>query len=307
MTRKVILDLDPGIDDAVGLALALVAEQTDVIAVTATAGKVGPELATRNVQALVEQLDPPRWPRIGAAPTDVQTAADTRNLHGEDGLGDCCFEVSVLHNRHPSEKLICDTARAYPGDVTLIALGPLTNVARTFHRDAEVASMLRSVIVAGGTFAAAGDVTAAAEFNVFRDREAARMVFHSEANVTVVPLDVSRELALTYAQVGQICDSRSQTSRVLGQLLPFALRAHRQHLGLESIDLHDVAGVVMALHPELFGVTDAHVEVETAGDVAIGSTVFDRRPNASEKPNVAVATAVDREGMLDCVLRCLGT
>src|SRR4051812_7858932 len=126
MPRKVILDVDPGINDAVALALALFDPRLEVLAVTAVAGDVSAEQATRNVQAIIEQLDPPRLPRIGAAVEPEQAApVDGRHLNGADGLGNSNFAVAELHQRHLSEKVIADEIRAAPDSVTVIALGPL--------------------------------------------------------------------------------------------------------------------------------------------------------------------------------------
>lgn len=129
MTRKVIIDCDPGIDDAVALSMALFDPRLDVVAVTAVAGNVAADQASRNVQAIIEQLDPPRYPRLGAATAaDVSPATDARYVHGDDGLGNAGFAVSRLQHQHPSEKVICDALRSDPNQVSLICLGPLTNV-----------------------------------------------------------------------------------------------------------------------------------------------------------------------------------
>ena len=123
MACKVILDVDPGIGDAVAMCMALFDPRLEVLAVTAVAGNVAAEQATRNVQAIIEQLDPPRWPRIGAArEPDRGRSVDSRHLYGEDGLGNACFQVAELHNRHESDKVICDEVRAARDQVTIIAV-----------------------------------------------------------------------------------------------------------------------------------------------------------------------------------------
>src|SRR5687767_7755754 len=128
MPRKVIIDCDPGIDDAVALTLALFDPRLEVVAVTAVAGNVPAERATLNVQAIIERLDPPRYPRLGAATAAEDVPyIDCRHLHGADGLGGSNFAVSQLARQHPAEKLISDEIRAAPGEVTILCLGPLTN------------------------------------------------------------------------------------------------------------------------------------------------------------------------------------
>src|SRR5262245_14418900 len=139
--KKVILDVDPGIDDAIALCLALFDPQVEVVAVTSAGGNVPAEQATRNVQAIIEQLDPPRWPRIGAG-ADPENGLPGRSTHlcGTDGLGNGGFEVAELHHRHPSEKVICDEAHAAPEQITLVALAPLTNLCRALQRNAALPS-----------------------------------------------------------------------------------------------------------------------------------------------------------------------
>src|SRR6185503_9221040 len=129
MPRKVIIDCDPGIDDAVALTMALFDPRLEVVAVTAVAGNAPAERATLNVQAIIEQLDPPRFPRVGTATALENVASpNARHIHGDDGLGNAGFQVSQLARQHPSEKLICDEVRAAPGEVTILCLGPLTNI-----------------------------------------------------------------------------------------------------------------------------------------------------------------------------------
>src|SRR5579871_3994887 len=164
MPRKVILDVDAGIDDALAVALALFDTRLDVLAITATGGSVRPEQATLNIQALVEQLDPPRLPRLGAALLDTPLAEDARQLHGADGLGNANFPVAALHNMHPADKVLCDEVRAAPEEITIIATGPLTNIARAMRRDPTFPSLVGRLIIVGGTLTGPGNVTPAAEF-----------------------------------------------------------------------------------------------------------------------------------------------
>src|SRR5688572_5490247 len=140
MARKVIIDCDPGIDDALALTLALFDPRLEVVAITAVAGNVAAERATMNVQAIVERLDPPRYPRLGIATAAGDAPyVDARHLHGPEGLGPVELLVSKLARQHTAEKLISDEVRAAPGDITIICLGPLTNIARALAREPELA------------------------------------------------------------------------------------------------------------------------------------------------------------------------
>ena len=304
MAKKILLDVDPGIDDAVALCLALFDPQLEVVAVTAVGGNVGPEQATRNVQAVIEQLDPPRWPRIGVA-TMPEMGLPTRDvqLHGADGLGNANFQVSELQHRHPSEKVICDEIRAAPGELTIVALGPQTNLARAFARDPGVVELLGQIVMMGGTLRGAGNATPAAEFNVYCDPEAARAVFRSAATKTLVPIDVTSEVTFGYDLLDQLPDEDTRAGRFLRRVLPFLFRSYRQELGYESIRLNDATALAAALHPEWFDVELAAADVELSGELTTGATVFDRRRNRQWRTNLAVATKVDVAAARDYILR----
>lgn len=307
MARKVVLDVDPGIDDAVAVTMALFDERLDVEAITAVAGNVGAEQASRNVQAIIEQLDPPRWPRIGvASDPDTPPSTDTRHLFGADGLGNANFQVAELHHRHPSEKVIAEVVRSSPDPVTLIALGPLTNVARAFQRDPELPTLLGELVIMGGSLSSVGNVTPAAEFNIFCDPLAARAVLRSPATITLIPLDVTNQVLAGYDFLNQLPDDSTRAGRFLRTIVPHAFRSHHQALGLEGIHLHDAVALVSVLHPELFTRESMACDVEIAGELTTGATVFDRRPPSPKwRRNVNVATTVDAAAVKDCILRCL--
>jgi purine nucleosidase len=306
ITRKVIFDADPGIDDAVALTIAMFEPALEVLAVTAVAGTVSPEQATRNVQATIEQLDPPKWPRIGAASApDDGLPATARQLYGPDGLGNANFQVAELAHRHSAEKVICDEVRAAPEQVTIVTFGPLTNIARAFARDPSLSAIVSQVVIAGGTYTAAGDATPAAEFNIYADPPAARAVFRASTTKTIVPLDVSRQVALSFELLKELPDESSRAGRFLRRILPHLFRAYRQDLGMEEIHLHSCVALMAALHPELFEIEMAAAEVETAGEITTGATVFDRRHMPEWRPNVGVAKSVDGLAVKDCILRGL--
>jgi inosine-uridine nucleoside N-ribohydrolase len=306
MPRKVILDVDPGIDDAVAIAMALFDPRLEVVAITAVAGNVSAEQATRNVQALVEQLDPPRWPRIGAAVEPERSpAVDCRELFGSDGLGNAQFQVAELHHQHVSEKVLADEIRAAPDAVTIVALGPLTNIAQLLRRDPSLAGQIGHLVIMGGTLKAPGNVTPAAEFNIYCDPQAAREVFRSRTTKTLVPLDVTSQVLLTYNHLDQLPDESSKVGRLLRRILPFTFRTHRQLLGLEGIHLHDAVALLAAISPELFTTQRLAGDVETTGELTSGATVFDRRGAPQWRANMDVAVEIDAAAVTDSIMRSL--
>jgi len=305
MARKVILDVDPGIDDALAVVLALFDPELDVVAVTATGGNVSPQQATLNVQTIVELLDPPRLPRLGAA-TSETPADDGRLLHGADGLGNANFPVAVLHNMHPADKVLCDEVRTAPEEITIISSGPLTNIARALQRDSNFAATVGRLIMVGGAVDGPGNITPGAEFNIYSDPLSARTVFRSRMTKTLLPLDVTGQLVMTFDWLDLLPSESTRVGALLRRILPFAFRAHRQALGLEGIYINDALGVVAAAHPELFETREMAGDVETQGELTAGATVFDRRQVRQWRPNVDVAVSMDVAAVKDCILRTLG-
>lgn len=306
MPRKVIIDCDPGIDDAVALTLALFDPRLEVVAVSAVAGNVPAERATLNVQAIIERLDPPRYPRLGAA-----TAAedipyiDCRHLHGPDGLGGIGLAVSQLARQHPAEKLISDEIRAAAGEVTVICLGPLTNIARALQREPDLVNHIGRLIIRGGSVKGVGNATPCAEFNIYADPVSARAVFRSPTTKTLIPLDVTDQVVWTLDLLEKLPPEQTRAGKLLRSTIPYLFRTHRQHLGLESIRLPDTVAIVAALHPELFKTEELVADVETAGEITTGATIFDRRPNCPHHAGIEVALEIDAAAVADCVVRGL--
>jgi inosine-uridine nucleoside N-ribohydrolase len=306
MARKVIIDCDPGIDDAVALCLALTDPNLEVLALTAVEGCVEADQVTRNLHCLLEQIDPKRHPRIGSATApEYGSNIHGRHIHGQDGLGDCGLVAPDLHHKHPSEKVICDMLRSAPGEVTIIALGPLTNIARVLQRDPEMESMIHRIILMGGSLNGIGNVTAAAEFNIHHDPISARTVFQSSVTKTVVPLDITRQVTFGLEEIDQLPDDKSPIGSLLRQLLPSLFRAYRQQIGLESVNLNDAVALLAATHSDLFETQEMEGMVETAGEITRGVTVFDRRPGSLSRSDMEVAVKIDAAAARETIMKGL--
>ncbi|NBW97458.1 MAG: nucleoside hydrolase [Planctomycetia bacterium] len=305
MPRKVILDVDPGIDDAVAVAMALFDPRLEVLAVTASGGNVAPEQATANLQALVGILDPPRLPRLGAAPTDTSWPAKPFNMHGADGLGGIDLPRARLHGGHASEKVIWETFHAHPREVTFVALAPLTNLSRVLARDPAIVEVVGEVVVAGGTAHGVGNATPAVDFNFYCDPQAARHVVREPMAKTLVPLDTTGHVTFGFDLLEQLPRESSRAGAILRAMLPHAFRAHRQLLGSEGISLHDVVALVAVTNPELFERSTVAADVETGGELTAGMLVVDRRTVRQWRPNLDLLTACDTAAVKDCILRGL--
>ena len=305
LQRKVILDMDPGFGDALALALALASPEVEVVAVTATGGNVTPRDASRNVQAIIEYLDPARRPRIGQALEDQILRTDARQLNGPDGLCGANLDVVELVNQHPALKVLGEEIRRAPYDVTVIATGPLTNIASLLLAEPDIASLIGHLIIAGGTVAKTGNATAAAEFNFYCDAEAARNVLRSPVTKTLIPLDVSGQLVLGFEFLELVKQSKSRTASLLERILPGAYRMSRQWLGVEGIHIYDVMAVIAAIRPNLFTTTGMYGDVETVGELTQGACVVDRRPTSTERPNMDVAIEIETSAVEAYLYRLL--
>jgi purine nucleosidase len=215
------------------------------------------------------------------------------------------FAAAKRHHQHSSVKVICDEVRSSPGDVTIVATGPLTNIAAALQQQPDLAHLIRHLIMIGGTLGGPGNVTAAAEFNIYCDAEAARSVFHSAVTKTLIPIDVSSRVVLSFDLLEKIPNGDSRTGKLLRRILPGAFRVHRQHLGVEGIHLHDSVALIAALEPDLFTTERMYGDVETEGTLTYGATVFDRRRNPDSRPNMDVAVDMDANAVTDHIVRRL--
>lgn len=311
MPRKLIIDADTGIGDALAVMLALCDPEIELLAVTATGGMVSGEQATRNLLALVSLIDPPRWPRFGISdgPVAAWTEIDIPGphaFHGPRGLGDFPDLSVDFHQKHDSAKVMIDLVRAHPNEITLLTLGPLTNVYRAAELSPTFLSELRGLVIQGGAYACPGDVTPMAEFNMLADPEAARYVLRQPCTKTLVPLDVTRRLELTFEQYQRLNPGpETRLGQALVWTLPFAMRAARQHLGQESVMLHESAALSAITCPDLFERESGAVDVELHGRLTRGMTVFDRRGISRWQHNIDVLTSIEGQGALDYCLRVL--
>jgi inosine-uridine nucleoside N-ribohydrolase len=291
MSQKVVLVSDPGIDGAFAVALALFDPELEVLGLAATAGNVSAKQATQNAHILIEQLDPPRWPRLGAAPM-VEYEIDGTRLHGSTGLGNTPFPCAPLHHVPPSEKLVVDLLRAQPREVSVVCMGPCTVLARALDLYPELPSLARKFVILGGSLNEPGNAGPVSEFHFACDPEAARKVLHSGATIELIPLDVMRKVLLSPTDLLNLPQS-SKACKFLAQIVPFGLAASCNMFGVESFPMMDALGIMAVAIPDAVRCKSMHVDVETRGELTRGMSVFDQRPWEPMTPNVDVATEIN--------------
>jgi inosine-uridine nucleoside N-ribohydrolase len=304
MGRKVIVVADPGIDGAFAIALALQDPELDVLGLAATAGNIDADQATRNVQIVVEQIDPPRWPRLGAA-LPVEYDTDGTRLHGPGGLGGAEFPCAQLHHLHPSDKLLTDLVRQNPKEVTLINLGPLTVLARAIDRDPEFPALVQRLVCLGGTWHEPGNASAVAEFHFYCDPSAARQVLRCGAPLLLIPLDVTRKVLFSPTDLLELPAPEAKTCRFLRQIVPYGIGATSNLYGIEGFYPMDVLGLVPLALPGAISTRPMVVDVETRGELTRGMSVVDTRLNRTASPNVELAVGVDVDAVRGYMNRIL--
>ena len=293
MPKKILLDTDPGVVDAVALCMAMFDPTVEIVALTSVGGNTSAAQAAKNLQAIVDFLDPPRLPRLGMGNTpDDGLPVDARHVYGIDGLGGTPLPVAELLTPHPAEKVICDAVRSDPDNVMVICLGPLTNIARAFVRDPELPQLIRHLYISGGSVSAVGNVSPCAEFNIFADPAAAHTVFHARCTKTLVPLDATNPILFTPAHLEQLPDEKGRLGALLRSMLSPALHAYHECYGLKGIHIHDLITYLAATNPSWTETREMSGDVELDGTLTRGMTVFDQRNQPVWSNNMDVVVRV---------------
>ncbi|HSL56532.1 MAG TPA: nucleoside hydrolase [Acidimicrobiales bacterium] len=307
--RRIVIDTDPGIDDATAIAVALASPELDVVGLTSVFGNHDVEVTTANAQRVLDQLGQPDRPVVrGAARPLVRPFHGPATIvHGADGLGDAGFPPPSrppLAGRQAAEWIV-RTVLDRPGEVTLVALGPLTNLALALHLEPGIVDAVAEVVVMGGAAFVSGNVTPTAEANIWNDPEAAELVLAAGWPLTLVGLDVTEQLFADTAWLRSLDDEPAPGARLTALTAPCYERYHARADGLAGIHCHDVATIAWLLDPGAFAVEPRPVRVVTDG-FAAGQTVVPSRRGADAadwdaRPTVQVALGVDAPRVLDLV------
>ena len=291
MATKIILDCDPGIDDALAIAFAHGHPGIELVGITSVAGNVGLAKTTANALAVCEFIGAAGTPvTAGCDGPLVRPAIDAREVHGDSGLGGARLPAPA-RGPAPGHAIdyIIDTIGAAPGEITLVATGPLTNIALAVKREPRLAGWVRDFAIMGGS-SGRGNVTPAAEYNIWADPEAAAAVFRADWTVTMLGLDVTLRTGATAAV--------RQRMRDLGRLgTELLLPALEQYMSVSEPGgppVHDVCAVAWVAQPDVFGLAPARVQVETVGQLTAGMTVTDFEvAGLADGGNARVATHID--------------
>ena len=306
--RRLIIDTDPGIDDAMAIAVALASPEFEVVALSTVFGNHHVEVTTANAQRVLDYLGSPHVPvvRGAARPLVHPPNPPATFVHGNDGLGDIELPPPSrppIANRLAAE-FIVRTALDRPGTLTLATIGPLTNLALALRLEPALVDALAQVVVMGGAALVPGNVTSSAEANVWNDPEAAEIVFGSGLDITMIGLDVTHQLFADLEWLAELDDHDTPGAQLIARTAPTYVRFHQETDQLHGIHCHDVATIAYLLRPDLFETRLLPVRVVTDG-FAKGQTVVAQRlehdSSWSDRPAVRVALGVDTGQVLDLV------
>ncbi len=298
--RKIIIDTDPGQDDAVAILLALGSpDDLEVLGITAVAGNVPLPLTQKNTRIICELAGRPDVQVFAGCDVPLKRKLVTaEHVHGKTGLDgpQMADPVMPLQDRHAVDFII-DTLRVEPsGTVTLCPLGPLTNIATALQRAPDIAQRVQEVVLMGGAYFEVGNITPAAEFNIYVDPEAADIVFRSGIPLVVMPLDVTHKALTNRARVKAFRDMGTEPGRMVAEWTDFFERFDKEKYGSEGAPLHDPCVIAYLLRPELFTGRHINVMVETGSDLTLGMTVADWWRVTNRPANAMFMGDIDAEG-----------
>ncbi|KAM3288264.1 uridine nucleosidase 1 [Capsicum chacoense] len=312
--EKIIIDTDPGIDDSMAILMAFQTPEVEIVGLTTIFGNATTKNATRNALILCETAGYPDTPVAEGSLESLKRGephvADF--VHGSDGLGNLClpFPNTKKIEKSASEFLV-DKVSEYPGEVTVLALGPLTNLALAVKRDSNFTSKVKRVVILGGSFFALGNVNPAAEANIYGDPEAADIVFTSGANIDVVGVNITTQVKMTDADLDELRQSEGKHAKLLCNMCKFYRDFHVKSDGVYGVFPHDPVTFMALIRPDLFTYKKGVVRVETQG-ICVGHALMDlglKKWNTSNPwtgyPPVSVAWTVNMDEVLSIIKKTL--
>ena len=300
---KIILDVDPGIDDAMAIALASKWPNVELLGLTTVAGNLPLEKTTSNACKILNLLSEKCKVYPGMKEPLTRELHTAEHIHGPTGLGYADLpEASEYIDQKHAVDFIIEQIKKYPGEVRIIAVGPLTNIAMAIKKDPSIVEKVNGIYVMGGAVFTQGNVTPSAEFNIYVDPESAQIVFNCGAEVTLVGLDVTLKALLTREHLEILRLKGGTVGQSIADMTDFYLERYKDHNKLIGCALHDPLAVGVALDESLVKKELFFVGVETKGEYTRGATIGDTHKRFGHKPNIYVCTEVDAERFLSLFL-----
>ena len=295
--RRIILDTDPGIDDALALFLALASPEVQLEAITTVSGNVDVNLTTYNALALLELAGRTDIPVArGSERPLIRQPFNAALVHADNGLGGLQLpEPKIQPVAEHAVDVIIEKIMSAPGEITLVAVGPLTNIALALRREPRIALQVREVVIMGGALLVPGNDTPAAEFNIYVDPHAAHIVLHAGWPIRLVSLDVTMQTRMEREQVNLLTRSGSPVMNAMKEMLDYAFDVYGPAYNVSPFHMHDPLCLAAAFQADLITWESVYVDVELHGTLTLGETVaYFQRPNVPP-PNVLASVGVDAQ------------
>ncbi|MCX7828080.1 MAG: nucleoside hydrolase [Thermanaerothrix sp.] len=304
--EKIILDVDPGHDDAVAMMMAASHPSVELLAVTVVAGNQTLDKTVRNALNIASLLGLKGVPvAAGMSRPMVREQIIADDIHGKTGLDGPSFdEPTVRKDPRHGVDLMIETLMNSDGDVTVVPTGPLTNVAMAMRKEPKIVEKIKRIVLMGGSYQL-GNVTPAAEFNIYADPEAAHVVFSSGRPVVMMGLDLTRQVRCTSQVVSRIGAIGNRVSKVFVELMEFFAKTQREIFGWDAPPLHDPTTVAYVIDPSIFVTKPMRVDVELRGEHTYGRTCCDYFGVTKREPNAEVAVTLDLDRFWDLLEECI--
>jgi purine nucleosidase len=303
VSRPVILDTDPGHDDALAILLAVASpDEIELRAVTTVAGNVSVDQTTYNALRVLELAAAPDVPVYrGCSRPMVDEPVTAEHVHGPSGLdGPVLPEPSrTAESLHAVDYLIAELLAAEPSSVTVCLIGPMTNMGMALVKEPAIADRVAEFVIMGGSFRAGGNITPAAEFNIYVDPHAAHVVLTSGVPITLMPLDLTHQAQATQVRTAGVRSMKSAVGDAVAAMLDFASRYDTTTRGFDGYPLHDPTVIAYLLEPDTFSGRFAHVSVVTDSGYGHGQTIADWSAQPPPESNARVMTSLDSDGFFD--------
>jgi purine nucleosidase len=303
--KRIIIDTDPGVDDALTFLLALASPEIQLEALTITQGNVTVEKGTRNALAVLELLGASHIPVAkGCSLPIVGPLLASDHVHGKSGPGNSNLPEPGTKPvpQHAIDYLI-ERFLAEPGELSLFAIGPLTNVALAIRKEPRFASAVKELVIMGGSIREGGNATPQAEFNVYADPHAAHVVFHSGISITLIPLDVTHKCMLYVTQIDRLKPIHSPITRFIADSTSDYVHYTESKTGIPGCALHDPLTLATVIAPELLTFEEHYVDVDISGGVSQGSTFADFYHSTGKPANMKVAMDVRGDDFVELFLQ----
>jgi purine nucleosidase len=307
MKRKIILDCDPGHDDAIAILLALSSPELEVLGITTVYGNVGLPFTSRNARIMVELAGKTTKVFAGASRPLLRDRISAENVHGKSGLeGPSFAEPKLPLEPQHAVQFMIDSILEHPNQVTLVPVGAFTNIALAMRLEPKIIGLIQEIVVMGGS-TTLGNASPAAEFNILCDPHAASIVFSSGVKLTMFGLNLTHQCLATPDRVAKFKALGTRVGNVTAELLEFFKLAYNKRYDFAGPALHDPCTIAYLIKPELFSVQTMHVEVDVLPGASFGRTVCDVWDVTGKPANCDVAMTANADGFFDLLIERLGT